>query len=114
MKIGIWFMKNYYVYILTNKTRSTFYVGVTNNIERRVNEHCMGLISSFKKKYKLWYLIYSEEYNNIYNAITREKQLKEWKRLWKLELIRKMNPELKTLYTSQNEIPNQVRDDSSR
>jgi putative endonuclease len=92
-------MKKYYVYILTNKSRNTFYVGVTNNIERRVNEHCMGLVSSFTKKYKLWFLVYSEEYNNINDAIAREKQLKEWKRIWKLELIRKTNPGLKTLYT---------------
>ena len=92
-------MKHYFVYILSNKTRSTFYVGVTNNIERRVNEHCMGLVSSFTKKYKLWYLVYSEEYSSISEAITREKQIKEWHRLWKLELIRKVNPELRTLYT---------------
>lgn len=90
-------MKDYYVYILGND-RPTLYIGVTNNLTRRIYEHKEGLDDGFTKKYKLKKLLYFEIFNNIDLAIQREKQLKHWNRDWKLELIKKSNPTLKDLY----------------
>jgi len=90
-------MKTYYVYILSNYLRTTLYIGVTNDLLRRVSEHRDGIGSSFTYHYKLHSLIYYEEYQSIELAIAREKQLKRWKREWKLNLIRSVNPELKDL-----------------
>ncbi len=87
----------YYVYILTNKYNTTFYIGVTNNIAKRLFEHKFGLVEGFTKKYKIKKLIYLEEYNNINEAIAREKQLKNWHRDWKLNLIKKINPGLEEI-----------------
>jgi putative endonuclease len=89
--------KKYYVYILGN-VRPTIYIGVTNNLSRRIYEHKKGLIEGFSTKYCLTKLLYFEEYISSVEAITREKQLKAWKRNWKLELIRKNNPSFKDLY----------------
>ena len=83
----------YYVYILTNKYNTTFYIGVTNNISKRLFEHKFELTEGFTKKYKLKKLVHLEEYNDINEAIAREKQLKNWHRSWKLNLIKKVNPE---------------------
>ena len=85
----------YYVYILSNKHRTTFYIGVTNDIRRRILEHKAGVGSVFTKRYNLNDLLYSEDYDFIQQAIAREKQLKNWKREWKLKLIRDINPEMK-------------------
>ncbi|CAN5202344.1 GIY-YIG nuclease family protein [soil metagenome] len=90
-------MKTYFIYILTNKNNSVFYIGVTNNLERRIYEHRNELLEGFTKKYKLKKLVYFEDCNNITSAIMREKQLKNWHREWKINLIRSMNPELKDL-----------------
>ena len=90
--------KNYYVYIIGND-RPTLYIGVTNNLIRRVYEHKHGLVEGFTKKYGLKKLLYFEVFNRIDDAIAREKQLKHWNREWKLELIRKTNPSLKDLYS---------------
>ncbi|MDO8570648.1 MAG: GIY-YIG nuclease family protein [Candidatus Daviesbacteria bacterium] len=90
-------MKNYFVYILTNFHNTTFYIGVTNNLERRIFEHKKELFDGFSKKYKLKKLVYYEEYSEIINAIEREKQLKNWHRVWKINLIKQLNPELKDL-----------------
>jgi len=87
----------YYIYITANKLNTTLYIGVTNNIERRVSEHKEGKIKGFTQKYKLTKIVYLEEYKNINEAITREKQLKNWHREWKLNLIKKINPTLKDL-----------------
>ncbi len=87
----------YYIYILTNKYNTTFYIGVTNSITKRLFEHRTGLTDGFTKKYNLKKLVYLEEYNDIKEAIAREKQLKNWHRDWKLNLIRKMNPEFNDL-----------------
>ena len=89
--------KTYYVYILTNYKNKTLYIGVTNNIERRVYEHKNGLIEGFSKKYKLKKLIYYEEFKYINDALMREKQLKNWHREWKLNLIKDMNPDFNDL-----------------
>ena len=86
-----------YVYIMSNKWRTTLYVGVTSDLERRVLEHKRGEGSNFTAKYSLKDLIYFEEGNSIEDAIAREKQLKNWEREWKMELIRNMNPELNDL-----------------
>lgn len=90
-------MRTYYVYILSNKNRTTFYIGVTNNIGRRIFEHSEGRSESFSKRYRLTDLVYLEETNNVYAAIEREKQLKRWHRQWKLNLIRSVNPDMKDL-----------------
>ena len=84
--------KSYYVYILTNKNDSCFYIGVTNDVFRRVYEHKSKLNQGFSFKYKLKKLIYYEEFFDVEEAITREKQLKNWHRDWKLNLVRKTNP----------------------
>ncbi len=91
-------MKKYFVYILASKRNGTLYIGVTNNIVRRVFEHKNNLIEGFTKKYQIHSLVYFEQYNNIEHALKREKQLKWWKRKWKLELIEKSNPEWEDLY----------------
>ncbi len=91
-------MKNYYVYIVTNKPRGTLYVGMTNNLVRRGYEHRNGLIDGFTKKYKLKRLVYFEVFNCVEDTILREKRLKKWNRQWKIELIEKVNPEWIDLY----------------
>tara|TARA_R110000765_G_scaffold130107_2_gene228488 strand:+ start:457 stop:741 length:285 start_codon:yes stop_codon:yes gene_type:complete len=90
-------MKRSFVYILTNKYRTTFYIGVTADLERRILEHIEEKGSGFTEKYNLKDLIYFEEFNNIDQAIAREKQLKNWHKEWKLNLIKETNPGLKTL-----------------
>ena len=90
------YVKTGYVYIMSNKHRTTFYIGVTNNIARRVSEHRAGM-SAFTKRYNLHHLVYYEEITGIRKAIAREKQLKNWHRDWKINLIRSANPEMKDL-----------------
>lgn len=91
-------MSNAYVYILTNIERTTLYIGVTSNLSQRIWQHKQGKGSEFTAKYKLTILIYAEELGTISDAIEREKQLKQWKRAWKWDLIKKLNPELVDLY----------------
>lgn len=90
-------MKNYYVYIITNFTNSTLYIGVTNNLERRLYEHKNKLVDGFSKRYNLNKLVYFEETTSIETAIEREKQLKSWKRDKKETLIKNINPTWKDL-----------------
>ena len=91
-------MKKGYVYILSNYTRATFYIGVTNNLGKRIEIHRAGLVKGFTKKYNLKYLVYCEACNSMSDAIKREKQLKNWHRDWKINLIKSMNPEMKDLW----------------
>jgi len=84
--------RSYYVYILTNKRNGTLYIGVTNNLQRRLYEHKHKLIQGFTSKYDLNCLVYFEETQSVKDALYREKQLKEWKRQWKIDLIEKVNP----------------------
>ena len=84
--------KTYYVYILANKRNGTLYVGVTDNLQRRVFEHKNNLVKGFTQKYNIHNLVYYEETNNINIAIEREKQIKSWSRKKKLALIEKDNP----------------------
>lgn len=90
-------MKKGYVYIMSNKNRTTTYIGVTNNIERRVLEHKTGYGSTFSKRYNLHDLLYYESINGMQSAIDREKQLKNWHKQWKWNLIKEGNPELRDL-----------------
>ena len=87
----------YYVYILASKRNGTLYVGVTNDIVRRLREHKIGAIKGFTKKYHVHTLVYYEQYDFIYDAIQREKNIKVWRRRWKLSLIESINPEWKDL-----------------
>ena len=82
---------------MTNKRNTVFYIGVTNNILKRSFEHKTGIVEGFTQKYKLKKLVYIEEYNDIKMAIAREKQLKNWHREWKLNLIKKANPQFSDL-----------------
>jgi len=83
----------YYVYILTNARGNVMYVGVTNNLERRIVEHRNGSIPGFTQKYAVHKLVYYEECGNIDDAIAREKQLKGWRRAKKDALVQRVNPE---------------------
>ncbi len=87
-------MKKFYVYILSNRLRTTFYIGVTNNLALRIEQHKSGYGSAFTRKYKLTDLVYYEVFESIRDAITREKQLKNWHRGWKIRLIKSINPEM--------------------
>ena len=91
-------MNQYYVYILASKRNGTLYIGVTNNLLKRVDEHKSNLIDGFTKKYNVHNLVYYEQYNDISCAITREKQMKKWKRQWKINLIEKFNPDWTDLF----------------
>ncbi len=83
---------HYYVYIMTNKPGGTLYVGVTNDVVRRVEQHKGNTVDGFTKKYGLHQFVYYEVHDNPYDAIQREKQLKRWNRAWKIRLIKTENP----------------------
>ena len=89
-------MKQYYVYIMTNNSK-TLYTGITNNLARRVYEHKHKLVEGFTKKYNITKLVYYEEINSILDAIAREKQIKGWLRVKKIALIESANPQWKDL-----------------
>ncbi len=95
-------MHCYYVYILASKREGVLYIGVTNNLARRIHEHKEGLIEGFTKKYIVDRLVYLEAFQYIDQAIAREKALKRWKREWKIELIETANPEWKDFYETLN------------
>ena len=82
---------------MTNYLNSTFYIGVTNNLLRRICEHKTQVNKCFSSKYNLNKLVYFEITERIEDALNREKQLKNWKRQWKIELIQKINPQFKDL-----------------
>ena len=86
-----------YVYILTNQRNGTLYTGVTSNITKRIEDHKNKAVDGFTKKYNLSTLVWYEIHQDLYEARKRERQIKEWKRIWKLELIEKMNPLWKDL-----------------
>jgi putative endonuclease len=95
---GIVFTNNYFVYILTNPHHTVLYIGVTNNIVKRVFEHKNKLVAGFTKKYNVHKLLYYEIFNDIQEAINREKQLKAGSRKKKIDLIQTVNPLLEDLY----------------
>ena len=91
-------MRRFYVYILASQKNGTLYIGVTNNLGERIHAHREGRGSIFTRKYDVKTLAYFEEFDRIDEAITREKELKKWKREWKIELIESMNPDWNDLY----------------
>ncbi len=93
-------MKNFYVYILSNYEHTVLYIGVTDDLARRLSEHRAGMGSRFAANYNAKYLMYWEEFPDAYQAIRREKQQKNWRRDWKLKLIHLINPEMRDLSDS--------------
>ena len=93
-------MKDYFTYILVSKRNGVIYIGVTNNLLVRVYQHKQRRVNGFTKKYFVTKLVYYEHCNDINAAIAREKQFKNWKRQWKINLIEGFNPEWKDLYDS--------------
>ncbi|MFL9879191.1 GIY-YIG nuclease family protein [Herbaspirillum rhizosphaerae] len=91
---------SYFVYILASQRNGTLYIGVTGDVVRRVHEHKYGLIPGFTQKYGVKDLVYVEVLDDIVSAIAREKQLKAWRRAWKIELIEKTNPYWNDLYAT--------------
>jgi len=88
------------VYILASSRNGTLYIGVTNDLKRRVGEHKDKRIEGFTKRYTIMRLVSCEAYNDIRDAIVREKRVKAWQRDWKIRLIEKNNPEWRDLYDS--------------
>lgn len=86
------------MYILASKKNGTLYIGVTNDLKQRIVQHKEALIPGFTKKYHIHMLVYFEEYSDIRDAISREKQLKKWNRAWKIRLVEKMNPMWRDLF----------------
>ena len=93
-------MRSYWVYILAGKPRGTLYIGVTNGIIFRVEQHKAGKGSSFTRKYKVNRLVWFQEFADVREAIQREKTMKEWPRAWKVNLIERENPHWDDLYPS--------------
>ncbi len=91
-------MKGGWVYIVTNRRNGTLYIGVTNDLGRRIWEHREGLVDGFTKRYGLKRLVYAERHDDITEAIQREKTLKRWPRAWKVRLIHADNPAWDDLY----------------
>lgn len=90
-------MKSYFVYILASKKNGTLYIGVTSDLEKRVWEHKNKVIKGFTEKYNVDNLVYYEQTENVESALTREKQLKKWKREWKIKLIEENNSDWEDL-----------------
>jgi len=93
-------MREYYVYILASRRNGTLYVGVTNDLARRAFEHREGAGAIFTRRYAVGLLVYYEVYQDVRDAIVREKALKKWRRAWKLKLIESANPQWQDLYES--------------
>ena len=85
-------LHNYFVYIITNKSKTVLYTGMTNNLERRLSEHKESSVNRFTGKYKTYHLLYWERFQYVQDAINREKEIKGWRREKKIELIAKFNP----------------------
>jgi putative endonuclease len=93
------------VYILASKRNGTIYIGVTSNLCNRVAEHKHGTVVGFTQKYGVKMLVWFQYYDSMQQAIAEEKRLKEWKRVWKLELIEKLNPDWRDLFSETCEGP---------
>ena len=91
-------MSKYYVYILSNFTNSVFYIGSTSDLLKRIYEHKGKFVDGFSNKYNTSKLVYFEEYDDAYSIVVRERQLKNWHRDWKINLIKKSNPKFEDLY----------------
>lgn len=93
-------MKAPVVYILASKKNGTLYTGVTSDLVKRIWEHKSNLVAGFTQKYSVHHLVYFEQHAEMSEAILREKQIKKWKRTWKISLIEKLNPKWDDLYQS--------------
>jgi putative endonuclease len=91
-------MRGYWTYILASKPRGTLYIGVTNGLPTRVEQHCSGVGSAFTRKYKVHRLVWYEEFGDVRDAIQREKTIKHYVRAWKINLIERTNPHWADLY----------------
>ena len=95
----VWSMERlYWHYILASRPRGALYIGMTNDLGGRVWQHRTGAGSEHADRYRVWRLVYSESYVNVWDAIAREKQLKKWRRQWKIDLIEAANPTWEDLY----------------
>jgi putative endonuclease len=92
--------RSFYVYILASRIGGWVYIGVTNDLIRRIAEHRLKLAKGFTKKYEVSNLVYFEQFDDAENTIKREKQLKKWNRAWKIRLIEELNPNWDDLYPS--------------
>jgi putative endonuclease len=90
--------RSFYVYVLASRIGGTLYIGVTNDLIRRVAEHRLKLVDGFTEKYEVHRLVYFEQFDDAENAIRREKRLKRWNRAWKIRLIEELNPNWDDLY----------------
>ena len=97
--------RQYYVYILASERNGTLYIGMTNNLARRVWEHRQGSVEGFTKRYNVHRLVYCESFARPLEAIQREKRLKKWNRAWKVRLIESANPDWKDLYGTVMNMP---------
>jgi putative endonuclease len=88
----------YFVYLMASRRNGTLYVGVTGNLAERVGQHRDGVRDGFTRKYGIHILVWFEEFADVHEAIKREKQIKKWERVWKLELIEKANPDWQDIF----------------
>jgi putative endonuclease len=91
-------MKSFWVYILASRPRGTLYVGMTNDLIRRVYQHREGVVGGFTQQYRVKSLVYYEQHATAFAAIQREKNIKHWPRQWKIDLIRSLNPDWRNLW----------------
>jgi putative endonuclease len=99
LREGLLIMKDYYVYIMMNQYNNVMYIGITNDLKRRVYEHKTGYFEGFTKKYNVHKLVYAENCHEVTDAIKREKQLKSWRREKKNALVEAVNPDWKEIET---------------
>ena len=92
--------KHFFIYIMASRRNGTLYIGVTSNLVQRVWHHKQGMVEGFTRKYGVKMLVYFEPHETAESAITREKQLKKWERVWKIRLIEQNNPEWRDLYST--------------
>jgi putative endonuclease len=90
--------RRFYVYILASRIGGTLYIGVTNDLIRRIHQHRTSAVDGFTKRYGVARLVYFEQFDDVENAIQREKRLKKWNRVWKIRLIEELNPNWDDLY----------------
>ncbi len=93
-----YYIQTYFVYLITNRKNGTLYIGFTRDLSKRIEQHKTEVFEGFSKKYGLKRLVHYESYEDVNEAIAREKQLKNWKRAWKIALIEENNPDWRELY----------------
>ncbi len=98
----MWNEKTCSVYIMTNRPRGVLYTGITSNLAGRVLQHRLGVLEGFTKKYNCKRLVWFETYGDVELAIQREKRVKRWRRVWKIDLVERMNPQWFDLWSSIN------------